>query len=339
MLSWDFPRLPENTAILLRIGIQHGLSASQCLHGCDIRLEDLDRPEALIEPRQEFQMIRNLLSLLGQDIPLALEAGMAYELASFGVWSFAVLSSRTALDAAAVGVRFARLTSAYTDPQLIHGDEVYLMTAQTTGLPEDLAQFLLVRDAVTLINLQRQILPIQIPLSSARTTFPPPHYAEALEQFLGVPIAYQQADNAFAVPAQLADTPLPRSNQIFFQRCEEECQALLAKRVRYDGLAGKVRLLLARRLDCRITMEEVAQALGMSGRTLRRKLGREGETYDALVAQIRLELGKELLIQTNYPIAEIAHKVGYTNSTNFIRAFQRWAGTTPLRYRQQRGKH
>lgn len=336
--TWDFPRLPENVAILLRVGLRHGLSTDQCLHGCDIQLDNLQQPNALIEPRQEFQVIRNLIRLSGREVALAVEAGRAYELASFGVWSFAVLSSRVALEAAEVGVRYARLTSAYTNPQLKKDSNDYLMTANTQGLPEDLARFLLVRDAVTLVNLQRQILPIPLPLSAARTTFPRPPFSRLLDEFLGVPVSYEQADHAFVVPATLAEFPLPRSDQALFQRCEEECRTLLAKRVRYDGYAGKVRLLLARRLDTSPTMEEIAALLGMSSRTLRRKLYQEEETYEGLLTQMRIELGRELLIQTNYPVADIAYKVGYSNPTNFTRAFLRSTNTTPLKFRQQRGR-
>ncbi len=336
--TWDFPRLPENVAILLRVGANHGLTANQCLHGCDIDIAYLQQPGALVEPRQEFQVIRNLIALLGMEVPLALEAGQAYQLASFGVWSFAVLSSRTAGEAAEVGVRYARLTSAYTDPQLVNAGDSYCMTATTQSLPDDLARFLLIRDAVTLLNLQRQILPMPVPLSAARTTFSRPPSAAQLDAFLGVPVSYGQTDNAFVVPAALAEFPLPRSDQALFQRCEEECQALLEKRVRYEGLAGKVRLLLARRLDTSPTMEQVAERLGMSSRTLRRKLEKEGTIYEQLLTRLRLELGREMLTQTNYPIAEIAARLGYHNPTNFTRAFSRWADCTPLKYRQQRGR-
>lgn len=77
-----------------------------------------------------------------------------------------------------------------------------------------------------------------------------------------------------------------------------------------------------------------AEAAGMSTRTLQRRLAEIGLTFSQLVKDGRMRLAAEWLADTDMPIAHIATSLGYTDASNFARAFRRQTGTSPLTYRR-----
>ena len=84
-------------------------------------------------------------------------------------------------------------------------------------------------------------------------------------------------------------------------------------------------------------IDYVAEKLGMSTRTLRRRLKEEGSNYRALLDEIRFGLAKEYLGETNLPMEEICGLLGYSESGNFSHAFRRWSGQSPRDWRQGAG--
>ena len=90
-------------------------------------------------------------------------------------------------------------------------------------------------------------------------------------------------------------------------------------------------LLTRNRLD----IDLVAEAAGLSRRTLQRRLQARGASYAGLVERTRLRLAADWLARTLMPIGEIAALLGYRDGGNFSRAFRRRTGMTPQQYRRQ----
>ena len=82
------------------------------------------------------------------------------------------------------------------------------------------------------------------------------------------------------------------------------------------------------------TLAEVAGRMGMSTRTLQRRLSADGLAYQDLVLDARRKLSEQLLRRTDYALAEIAFLTGFSDQSTFTRAFKRWHGTTPASYRR-----
>lgn len=82
-------------------------------------------------------------------------------------------------------------------------------------------------------------------------------------------------------------------------------------------------------------MAEVAARLGLSTRTLRRRLAAEGVTYKTLVDEVRASLAVELLSSAGLSVEDTAIRLGYAESASFIHAYRRWKGVTPSAHRQQ----
>ena len=83
------------------------------------------------------------------------------------------------------------------------------------------------------------------------------------------------------------------------------------------------------------SLDEVAQLLSMSRRTLLRKLESEKISYQQLLDEARNELACWYLRQSGLPLGHVAEKIGFSDQTNFSRSFKRWKGCTPKDYRRQ----
>jgi AraC-like DNA-binding protein len=83
-------------------------------------------------------------------------------------------------------------------------------------------------------------------------------------------------------------------------------------------------------------IEETAERLHVSSRTLRRRLDREGTTFRRLVDEVRRRLAEDLLTAGELSVEQIAHRLGYGATPAFSAAFTRWTGVSPREYRRGR---
>ncbi|MDP0491665.1 MAG: helix-turn-helix transcriptional regulator [Verrucomicrobiota bacterium JB023] len=101
-----------------------------------------------------------------------------------------------------------------------------------------------------------------------------------------------------------------------------------------SGLGKRVRIQVSQALSEGVpTVTEIALRLGMSGRTLQRRLADQSLSFKALVDESRRELAERLLKETDYALNEIAFLTGFSEQSAFNRAFKRWGGQTPRSYR------
>jgi AraC-like DNA-binding protein len=78
---------------------------------------------------------------------------------------------------------------------------------------------------------------------------------------------------------------------------------------------------------------EVARRLGVSSRTLSRKLAEEGTSFAEILDQLRAALARRYLHDETLPVSEIARLLGYREVSSLTHAFKRWTGTTPRQFR------
>jgi len=82
-----------------------------------------------------------------------------------------------------------------------------------------------------------------------------------------------------------------------------------------------------------LTVDRVARNLGVSSRTLQRRLEASRMTFRELAGEVRLEVAARLLKAGDLNVAEIAARLGYSSHGSFTRAFSRWTGEAPSRFR------
>jgi len=114
MGTWNVRRGIGSVHLLVDLAAEHGVPAHASLRGSRIAAERLEDPFAEIEASQELTVVRNLVRHLG-DVPgIGLEAGRRYRLTAYGIWGYALLSSRTLRSAIEFGIRYLDLTFAFS---------------------------------------------------------------------------------------------------------------------------------------------------------------------------------------------------------------------------------
>ncbi len=157
---------------------------------------------------------------------------------------------------------------------------------------------------------------------------------EAYEAHFGCPVHFETERDALLVSEALLATPNTLGDATiahFFDRHLEQELADIADAVSLDQ---QVRIAVAKTLSEGVPpVSDIASSLGMSARTLQRRLSDQGHSFQSLVDLARQDLAKKLLKDTNYSLAEVAFLTGFSEQSGFTRAFKRWAGQTPRSYR------
>lgn len=323
--------------LLTQLGLDHGLSVERCLLNTGLSPLQLAELHSEIDGAQELQLIRNLLDALPEQHDLGLQAGLRYQLTTYGIWGYALLSSQTFRQAADLGLRYLDLTFAFNRITLSEEADQAHLDLDGSHLPSHLRDFLLLRDAVAVMVIQRELTGAKMPLNRVQLSMPAPtDPARFIEQF-GLLPEFACTRNRISLPRRLLDLPLPRANPHSAQLCELQCQALLAKRHVRSGLAGQIRDRLLSTPGRLPDMELIASELNLSSRTLRRRLEDQGSSFRQLQEEVRQALAEELLAIASLSQEEIAERLGYSEVSNFLHAFKRWKGITPGQYRQTLG--
>jgi AraC-like DNA-binding protein len=142
-------------------------------------------------------------------------------------------------------------------------------------------------------------------------------------------IRYSSTMTAIAIPEFLMASPM--SHYCSFSATDTGIQP---NNIPGTDFATSLRFLLSGHLDEALTIGDCSDLLGMSERTLQRRLAVHATSYNELHDQARFDAAKQLLRDNSIGISDICYELGYANPANFTRAFRRWAGVTPRQHRQ-----
>lgn len=160
---------------------------------------------------------------------------------------------------------------------------------------------------------------------------PPPSLDEHRSLF-GCRLDFRAAHTEMVLSDAVCDTPMQHANAAFFAIFEEQVERALARLPRVAGASETVRTAVRAALASgTCTLAATARGLGISARTMQRRLHGEGTSFAALVDALRHELACTYL-DRRVSILETAALLGYTDATAFHHAFRRWTGVTPLGY-------
>ncbi|BFM14473.1 AraC family transcriptional regulator [Maricurvus nonylphenolicus] len=165
--------------------------------------------------------------------------------------------------------------------------------------------------------------------------------AEVLKDFpLGGEVIFDHFFSGVSFPKDLMQYANNDFDPKLLELLENQVLQTLKDHIVSDSLLDHIRLLISSNLgNTEITADNVASELGMSRRTMHRRLSENGTTFNALREEIVLHIAKESLSKTSASITELAHKLGYADSSAFDRAFKRLTGSKPLEYRKQHSPH
>ena len=157
----------------------------------------------------------------------------------------------------------------------------------------------------------------------------------AFESWFGCPVDFAATQNSIVLAPGVTQLPALQSQPALFRKLRDACDRELAQRQAGWGLQEKIREKLAPLLEGEPPrLEEVAAELGIAPWTLQRQLASEGTGFRELMDETRKDLARAYVRETRLAFAEIAWLLGFSGPASFHKAFRRWSGISPGRYRR-----
>jgi len=158
--------------------------------------------------------------------------------------------------------------------------------------------------------------------------------AEALEAYFGCRIRFGGERNRLTLHRRDLDLPFMSFNEEMLEILTPVLDQSLHERQPSLSVADRVKRIMKRSLaGGRPDIQPIARELGMSGRTLQRRLTDENTSFKRLLTEARHEQACEYLTDPSLDIKEIAFLLGYEDLNSFYRAFRQWEGDTPANWR------
>lgn len=293
-------------------------------------------PDALVDPDGRLTATQ-AGSLLHFGMEFSGEPGFGYEiglrssLTSHGVMAFGLLTSATLRQAIQLGVEYSSVRLPMLKLLLVEDGEQAGVDVQQTFPLGAVSQCLF---DLFLVGLARMTPALTgRPVDSVELWFEsgePEHFALYHERL--PPVRFGMGANQLRFNAEYLDLPFDTANELASRVAQQQMAGELT-RIGLSGedLVGRVRALLA--AGGGFGLADIAQALHVSPRTLKRRLSDHGVTFHALVSDVRRTEAIRLLRHSVLTVEQIGAQLGYADAGNFCRAFKRWTGTTPGKFR------
>ncbi len=155
------------------------------------------------------------------------------------------------------------------------------------------------------------------------------------EQYFGPNVQFGATRNGLYFDREDLSVQLPAANAELARQNDEVVVRFLARLEKADVVAQAHSKLIELLPSGHCSKAEVARALHMSVRTLHNRLTEAGTTYQQLLDRTRRQLAEQYMQQPNVSVSEVAYLLGFSDCSNFSRAFHRWVGCSPSVYRER----
>lgn len=322
----------EYFPLLLAILERRGLTEEQLLAPLELEPGFWRDPGRRIS-LPEFERIGRRVIELTHEPWLGWEFGAGMTISSHGFLGYAAMSSETLGDAIELAVKYFRTRTTMVELQhRIEGDTSVIQIDELVSLNE-MAPFVVEALFSSIHFTGQHLVPGIVPEGELHFAYPEPWYFPRMRELIPVSCRFDCAHHQMRFPARKLENKLrfadPRLAQMAAAQCEQELASIKSP----PRLLGQVRRIVLARSGDFPDVEEVAEELHMSSRTLKRKLQQLNTSYQRILDELRKGLAVEYLSRSDKTVDEIALSLGYSDASNFARAFRRWTGRSPSRYR------
>ena len=289
------------------------------------------REDALLSTEEYFGMWRALEEESGDPF-LALRIAVHKSVEAFAPPLFAALCSRD-LNSALVRLSLYKKLVCPMALLIDQGDESTRLEVKWLETAYQPPTLLAAMELIWFVQLARiatreRIEPLS--LTSPRQALAADEYT----QYFGTPVR-PDAVISITFSAKDATRPFLTASESMWRFFEPSLRKRLFDLDARATVAEKVRAALLEMLPGgNATMGAISSKLGVSPRTLHRRLSQEGSSFQVVLNQTRVDLAKHYLGTSNISGAEISFLLGYEDPNSFFRAFHQWTGKTPERVRE-----
>ena len=298
--------------------------------------DDKVDPKAMVAASAYYNLLERIAAQIDvTDLPLRTGASMRCD--DYGALGLAFKAAPTLRGSYARIERYARLWTNVVAYQLepVEKDTwFHLHRAGPRGLGMRLSNEATLASAIA---IAREVSSGgSVPLREVHLTHPAPRDTSRHAHYFGCPVIFGSDRDAILFSNATLDLPNTLGDKGITQFLLGHLDQELASVSVVTDLKDRIRDLVARSLSEGMPkMEDIARRLGISVRSLHRRLSADGLSFQTLTEATRKELAEGLLQDPRYSLAEIAFLTGFAEQSSFNRAFKRWVGETPANYRRE----
>lgn len=310
-----------------------GVDLKSILKDAGITQRQIDDPEERLPANFQIALLKAAAAALHDDL-LGFRLAQSVDCRKLGLLYYVFASSPTLDEAIRRCARYSRVANEAIVLQIIEGDRPIIRLGYT-GIARhaDVQQMECLMTFLLRICRQttgQQLVPERVTMMHVRPTVAP-----EMTQFFGVKVAFGGDFDEIVLSPGAGDLQLvnadPYLNKIIVKNCEA---VLAARRTNVGPFRIKVENAIAPLLPhASARASAVARSLGMSERTMGRKLAQEGSSFAEILQQLRSEMAVRYVEDAALPISRIAWLLGFEEVSSFSHAFKRWTGKSPRRMR------
>ncbi|MGB0748530.1 MAG: AraC family transcriptional regulator ligand-binding domain-containing protein [Magnetospiraceae bacterium] len=341
-VQWDRKlHLPTHIALMYDELVAAGSDPTAVLSAAGLTLTDIRSEKTRVSLGQVLAAYK-AASQAALDPTFAFQSGARRRMPYFGMYGFAMMSApdlRTMMHFAVEAQSLAANLVHVKVQQ--HGNQVAIIVDPFAhrDIDSDLYRFLVEEHFGMVHGAFRDMTGGDFKPSALHVTYAPRTSLSEIGRLLGVEPCFQHRANIFFFDASWLDARPQFGNLIAHGSVRKACKELLGELQQQEGVARLVGEALIASYGRIPDVEEIAEQMGMSARSLRRRLSAEKTSYREICANVLSQIAMRYLRDTSLAVEHIASVIGFDNAANFRRAFRRWTGMTPLEFRHSAGAH
>ncbi|MCB9536165.1 MAG: AraC family transcriptional regulator [Myxococcales bacterium] len=269
------------------------------------------------------------------DAGLPLRYGASIRPEDFGAFGLALKTARDVGDALRRLARYILVVSDTLDYALRDegGEWLFVLGGRRSG---DRRGVQLANECAlaAIVSLLRQVADGPIVPAAVSFRHPPPADVAEHADYFGAPVRFGAPLDALHLDEQTLVTPTRLADEGLSAYLLTQLDDLHARRAE-GAVVHQVRQAITDQLCSGMpTRDDIARHLGMSGRTLHRRLAEHGCSFQSVANQVRRAVAESLLVRQAHSLAEVAYLTGFSDQSAFQRAFKGWTGQTPHEFRR-----
>lgn len=308
-------------------------AVGQALEAAGLTEGDLGREGHRIDAAKEAQFLQAAVTQVG-DTSFAAKAGLHFE-KNTGIPSYVANYSQTLGDALRNAERYTVLTDGHFGYVLRSSSNAASILLRPKGgyleFGDRVREFIIFAIiAIMRSTTRREVHPLEI-----RFRHDAPANRQTIARLAGGTVIYNAEETEIIVAPATLDLPVPTFDPSLLRYLKDYGDGLVARlNAPEPNLRARIEAMLINALPERLLQApEVAERLGMSPRTLARRLSDTGLSFTGIADALRCKLARTYLAQSDTPISEIAFLLNYADQASFSTAFKRWTGDTPKMFR------
>jgi AraC-like DNA-binding protein len=333
----DLASIPMAQGGLTRLAIARlegaGVPVAPLLKSVGLTPEMIAEPEQRLSVRSQIAFLDEAAKALNDDC-IGFTLARDFDPRQIGLLYYVMASSQTLGDALKRVARYSRITNESLVFGYQEGNRLTISVSYS-GVPRhsdrhqiEFCMFAAIR--ICRILTEQNLVPQHFSIAHHRSAG-----TSEMTRFVGTKVEFGADTDEFALGLDTRELPLINSDTYLNDLLLKYCEAALAdRRNGMSQLRTRVENAISSMLPHgRVLVEDVARSLGMSKRTLARKLSDEGLNYSEIHEHLRRDLAVRYLDDRKMHVSKIAWLLGFHEVSAFTHAFKRWTGKTPSQLR------